>query len=81
MKKSYSAYEIRQAFRQLREQLIFDGKSKDEVYGENFFIVEVEQMLMDMLQGNGKETAVRQAVSVDELKDASLNKFNDALFG
>lgn len=81
MKKSYSAYEIRQAFRQMREKLVFNGKSKDEVYGENFSIVEVEQMLMDMLQGNGKETAVRQAVSVDELKDASLDKFNDALFG
>ena len=78
-KKTFSAREITEAFRQLRE------KKSMEVgvlfaNGDNFTIRSIERDLMDILQPPAG-LASQRTVDLNKLADSSLDEFNDALFG
>lgn len=79
MKKSYSAYEIEKAFVKVRELLAIEY-GVDYANGKTFSIEDVKRMVMDVLQPP-EMVAVSKKAEVKELKDVSLDAFNDALFG
>lgn len=77
--KTFTPYQIQQAFRILRESLAIDN-GIDWANGRNFSVREIEMELMDILIPP-KETAANVRAKLDVLKDASLDEVNDALFG
>ncbi len=79
MKRTFSAYEITQAFRILRE---FESSQNgiDYANGDNYTIREIELLLMDILQPV-KASPEKLVQKVSKLSDASLDDFNDVLFG
>ncbi len=79
MKRTFSAYEITQAFRILRE-LTASENGIDYANGNNFSVREIELLLMDILQPV-KANPEKLVQKVSKLSDASLDDFNDALFG
>jgi hypothetical protein len=76
MKRTFSAHQITQAFRQVREIVAFEH-GVDTANGENFSIRDVELMLMDILQPPQKDVEKKQAKALQEMKE-DLNNF---LFG
>lgn len=78
-KRTFTAYEITQAFRVLRE---FEASQNgvDYANGDNYTIREIELLLMDILQPV-KASPEKLVQKVSKLSDASLDDFNDALFG
>lgn len=78
-KQSFSAYQITQAFRALRESEAFQNGA-DHANGDNYTIREIELLLMDILQPV-KANPEKLVQKVSKLSDASLDDFNDALFG
>jgi hypothetical protein len=78
-KQSFTAYEITQAFRVLRE-LEASQNGVDYANGDNYTIREIELLLMDILQPV-KSSPEKLVQKVSKLSDASLDDFNDALFG
>lgn len=78
--KTFTPYEIQQAFRKLRESLALD-LGVDYANGDNFRIREIEEELMNILIPPKYVDVVKKMAKLDELKDASLDEFNDKLFG
>ena len=76
MKRTFSAHQITQAFRQVREMVAFQH-GIDTANGENFSIRDVELMLMDVLQPPQKDVEKKQAKALQEMKE----DLNDFLFG
>ena len=76
MKRAFSAHQITQAFRQVREMVAFEH-GVDTANGENFSIRDVELMVMDILQPPQKDVEKKQAKALQEMKE----DLNDFLFG
>ena len=76
MKRTFSAHQITQAFRQVREMVAFQH-GIDTANGENFSIRDVELMLMDILQPPQKDVVAKQAKALKKLEE----NLNDTLFG
>lgn len=78
--KTFTPYEITQAFRLLRESI---ATEYDTGYanGENFSIRDIEFRLMDVLQPVKQSTLDRATVDLNRLSEVSLDELNDALFG
>lgn len=79
-KRTFTAYEITQAFRLVRESIAVEY---DPSYanGENFSVRDIEFRLMDILQPVKQSTLDRRTKDLKKLSEASLDEFNDALFG
>jgi hypothetical protein len=76
MKRTFTSYQIAQAFRQAREMVAFEH-GIDTANGENFSIKDVELMVMDILQPPQKDVVAKQQKVMEELKE----NLNDTLFG
>lgn len=82
-KKTYSAHEIEQAFRMLREQLAAEFGVKD-AEADVYRIRDIERDMMAILQRNERTAAPQRQpkrTGLAELRAADLDAFNDAIFG
>ncbi len=79
-KRTFTAYEITQAFRLVRESIAVEY-DLNYANGENFSVREIEFRLMDILQPVKQSTLNRTTKNLKELAEASLEEFNDTLFG
>lgn len=76
MRQAFSAYQITQAFRQVREMVAFEH-GIDTANGENFSIRDVELMVMDVLQPPQRDVVEKQEKALKEMRE----DLNDCLFG
>ena len=79
-KRTFTAYEITQAFRLVRESIAVEY-DLNYANGENFSVRDIEFRLMDILQPAKQSTPERATKDLKKLTDVSLDEFNDALFG
>jgi hypothetical protein len=77
MKRTFTSYQIAQAFQQAREKLAFEYDSVQYANSSAFSIAQVERMVMDILQPVQKNAEAKQAKKLEQMKD----DLNDVLFG
>ena len=79
MKKTFTAHQIREAFRKVREDQA-DMTDLTHATGENYSIFDVEKMLFEFLQPAAAPSRKVGKIDLSQLKTASLDEFNEALF-
>lgn len=79
-KRTFTAYEITQAFRLVRESIAIEY-DPNYANGENFSVRDIEFRLMNILQPVKQSTLDKTTKDLKKLSEVSLDEFNDTLFG
>ena len=80
MRKSFTAWEISEAFKMVKENQVF-LTDQEHANGESYSIDDIEKMLMDMLQPPAGQNAKVKGIDLSQLRMQSPDDINKALFG